>query len=93
MLGARIVIGNRWYHDHIIALVPACGCSDLVTEGELYGIEHTQYFFKVAARGHRIGKLHLDLFVRSDKENRAHRLVVIAVRPSKLLPASDPSIS
>ena len=64
------------HDDHIFAVLPVHWSGDLVGSGELNRIEDPQNFVKVAAGAHRVNEHQLDLLVRADQEDRAHRGIV-----------------
>ena len=62
--------------DDVVALLPVGGGGDLVLGGELHGVEHAEDLVEVAAGGHGVGELQLDLLVGADDEDGADGGVV-----------------
>ena len=72
----RVLVGDGAGDDHVVALLPVRRGRDLVVGGQLQRVDHAQHLVEVAARRHRIDEDQLDLLVRPDHEDVAHRLVV-----------------
>ena len=67
----RFLIGDGSSDDDVVALLPVGGSGDLVFGCELHGVEDAEDLVEVAAGGHGIAELQLDLLVGADDEDRA----------------------
>jgi hypothetical protein len=67
-----IFIGDGCGDDYVVARLPVCGRSHGVLGRELQRVDDAQDLVEVAARGHGIAELQLNLFVRTDDEHGAH---------------------
>src|ERR1700716_3719302 len=65
------LIGDGSGDDDVVALLPVGGGGDLVFRGELHGVEDAEDLVEVAAGGHGIAELQLDLLVGADDEDGA----------------------
>jgi hypothetical protein len=71
-----LIIGHRCDDDHVLALLPVHWRCDRMLRRKLAGVEEPQHLVEIAPAAHRVGQHRLDLLVRSDDEDGAHRGVV-----------------
>src|SRR5690348_8313563 len=77
ILLARLLVRHRRRDDDVLAGSPVRGRGDAVLRIRLQRVEQPQHFVKIASRAHRVDQHRLDLLVRSDDEDIAHRRVVV----------------
>src|SRR5262249_2495420 len=71
-----LFVRNSRHDDHVFALLPIHRRGHAVPGGELHRVDHAQNFIEIPPRRHRIRNHELDLLVRPNDVNGAHRLVV-----------------
>ena len=71
-----VVVGDGGGDDDVVALLPIGRGGYLVLGGELHGVKHAEDLIEVAAGGHGIGHLQLDLLIGADDIDHAHGGVV-----------------
>jgi hypothetical protein len=73
---ARGLVIHRGRNDDILSDGPVGRRRNAMFRGGLKRVERAQHLGEVAAHGHRVGHAQLELLVRSDDEDRAHRRAV-----------------